>query len=140
MSSEINSEADHEMLRCMAGVGVGYLVVACYSASADAGWWTNRDGTQIDPKTPYLVAAKLMLAVSELAEAMEGDRKDMMDDHLPHRQMIEVELADAIIRIADLAGALELDLGGAVREKLEYNAHRADHKRGHRDAPGGKAY
>ena len=38
--------------------------------------------------------------------------------------MVEVELADAVIRIADLAGALGLDLGGAIAEKLEYNRNR----------------
>ena len=63
-----------------------------------------------------------------------------MDDHLPHRLMIEVELADAVIRIADLAGALGIDLGGAVQEKLQYNAQRADHKPEARSARGGKAY
>ena len=37
-----------------------------------------------------------MLIVSEIAEAMEGERKDLMDDKLPHRKMAEVELADAL--------------------------------------------
>jgi len=52
----------------------------------------------------------LMLCVSELAEAMEGHRKDKMDDKLPHRKMAEVELADFLIRAFDMAGGLELDL------------------------------
>ncbi|XUM19805.1 hypothetical protein ACRAVF_19255 [Bradyrhizobium oligotrophicum S58] len=38
-----------------------------------------------------------MLIVSEIAEAMEGERKSLMDDHLPHRKMVEVELADTLI-------------------------------------------
>ena len=83
---------------------------------------------------------KLMLVVSELAEAMEGDRKNLMDDKLPHRPMREVELADAIIRIFDLAGAYNMDLGGAVSEKLAFNAKRPDHKIENRMAEGGKAY
>ena len=82
----------------------------------------------------------LMLIVSELAEAMEGDRKGLQDDKLPHRQMREVELADAVIRIFDLAGGLGMDLGGAIMEKLEFNVHRKDHKIAHRKAPGGKKY
>jgi NTP pyrophosphatase (non-canonical NTP hydrolase) len=81
-----------------------------------------------------------MLIVSELAEAMEGDRKNKMDDHLPHRESREVELADALIRICDLAGAYNLDLAGAVVEKMAYNAQRADHKPEARAAEGGKAY
>jgi len=46
----------------------------------------------------------LMLVVTELAEAAEGIRKDLYDDHLPHRKMAEVELADAEIRLLDFAG------------------------------------
>lgn len=35
-----------------------------------------------------------------------------------------IELADAVIRIADLCGYLEIDLEAAIREKMEYNASR----------------
>lgn len=47
----------------------------------------------------------MMLVVSELAESMEGHRKNLMDDKLPHRAMAEVELADALIRLLDMAGS-----------------------------------
>lgn len=130
------------------------LVRACHGASAKAGWWhhaaTGLDLVRVanDPAaTPVerllggaLVAQKLMLCVSELAEAMEGHRKGLMDDKLPHRTMLEVELADAVIRIADLAGALGLDLGGAIVEKMAFNATRVDHTAEARAAAGGKAY
>ena len=91
----------------------------CYNQSKEAGWHDNprEDGTMI------------ALIHSELSEAMEGLRKELMDDHLPHRPMAEVELADAIIRICDFAGYKGYDLSGAVKEKLEYNLHRADHKK-----------
>jgi NTP pyrophosphatase (non-canonical NTP hydrolase) len=82
----------------------------------------------------------LMLIVSELAEAMEGHRKDLQDDKLPHRKMFEVELADALIRIFDLAGARGLDLQGAYEEKMAFNAQRADHKIEQRQQAGGKKY
>ncbi len=49
-----------------------------------------------------------MLVVSELVEAMEGERKDLMDDKLPHRKMAEVEMADAAIRILDFMGGFKL--------------------------------
>jgi hypothetical protein len=81
-----------------------------------------------------------MLIVSEVSEAMEGHRKNLMDDKLPHRPMVEVELADAVIRIFDLAGAKGYDVAGAIVEKLAYNAQRADHKPENRLAEGGKAY
>ena len=87
-----------------------------------------------------LVAQKLCLTHSEISEGMEGHRKGLMDDKLPHRTMLEVELADALIRIGDLAGAMGLDLAGAVVQKLAYNATREDHKLENRQAVGGKAY
>ncbi|APD20806.1 hypothetical protein [Pseudomonas phage PA10] len=80
----------------------------------------------------------LMLVTTEIAEAAEGVRKDLMDDHLPERKMEEVELADAIIRIMDYANVRELDVAGAIIEKIEYNMTRADHKREARLAEGGK--
>lgn len=86
------------------------------------------------------VGELLMLCVSELAEAMEGHRKGLQDDKLPHRTMFEVELADCLIRIFDLAGAHGLDLEGAYQEKRLYNAGRADHKIENRLKPGGKKY
>lgn len=82
----------------------------------------------------------LMLCVSELSEAMEGHRKDLMDDKLPHRKMFEVELADCLIRIFDMAGAYNLDLDGALGEKMGYNAVRKDHKIEERLKAGGKKY
>jgi NTP pyrophosphatase (non-canonical NTP hydrolase) len=86
------------------------------------------------------VGELLMLCVSELAEAMEGHRKDLMDDKLPHRKQFEVELADCLIRIFDLAGGKGLDLGGAFVQKMAFNKSRADHKIEQRQAEGGKKY
>jgi len=81
---------------------------------------------------------RCMLIVTEIAEAFEGERKNLMDDKLPHRKMAEVELADALIRIFDYAGEHGYDLGGALLEKLEYNRTRQDHSLEARRAPGGK--
>jgi NTP pyrophosphatase (non-canonical NTP hydrolase) len=127
---------------------INYLAVECHNASSNAGWWkdpqTGHDYVvEVNCESRFgkaLVAEKLCLVHSEVSEAMEGHRKNLMDDKLPHRPMIEVELADALIRIADLACALRLDLGGAVEEKMAYNATRADHKPEARAAAGGKAY
>ena len=80
----------------------------------------------------------LMLITTEIAEAAEGVRKDLMDDHLPHRKMAEVELADAIIRIIDMCNVMGYDVMGALFEKNEYNKTRQDHTREARLAPGGK--
>ena len=107
----------------------------CHTAASDAGWWPKGS-----TDNPLMFSNKLMLIVSEVAEAMEGDRKNLMDDKLPHRQMREVELADVLIRVFDLAGAYGMDLGGAVAEKMAFNATRLDHKPEHRAASGGKSY
>jgi hypothetical protein len=55
-----------------------------------------------------------MLMVSEVAEAMEGERKNLMDDKLPHRPMAEVEMADTVIRMMDYAGAVKFNLDQGV--------------------------
>lgn len=69
-------------------------------------------------------AQMLALIHSEISEALEADRKDLMDDKLTHRSGLEVELADALIRILDMSGGLGLDIEGAVKEKLEFNKSR----------------
>lgn len=75
--------------------------------AANQKWWHDlTTGEPIDRNTDEM----LMLVVSELAEAMEGHRKSLMDDKLPHRRMAEVEVADALIRLLDIAGAYEFDL------------------------------
>jgi hypothetical protein len=61
------------------------------------------------------VATKLQLISTEISESTEGERKGLMDDHLPHRIMGEVELADALIRVLDLGGYL-----GLSYEHFEY--------------------
>jgi NTP pyrophosphatase (non-canonical NTP hydrolase) len=88
----------------------------------------------------YLAAAMIALIHSELSEGLEGLRKNLMDDHLPHRKMVEAEMADVIIRVFDFADAFGLDLGGAVIEKDAYNHHREDHREEVRNAPGGKKF
>jgi hypothetical protein len=88
----------------------------------------------------YLIGTMIALIHSELSEALEAQRKNLMDDHLPNRKGIEAELADAIIRIFDLSAQQGLDIGGAVVEKFLYNMNRADHKKENREKAGGKQF
>ena len=73
---------------------VDSLAEIIHEQNKKVGWW---DGKQC-------IITKIQLVNTEIAEATEGERKDLMDDHLPNRKMGEVELADALIRLLDIAG------------------------------------
>ena len=162
-----------------------------HAQNKELGWW--------DEPRPF--STFVCLFHSELSEAMEGDRKGLMDDHLPKYPMFQVELADFVIRCLDFLGAQKIqDYEGVnatcipikqteliadlhwiiseayssdndgfwtdrdeelmtavvvsfnyaekkdfsllkiILEKVEYNKHRADHKRENRAKQGGKKY
>lgn len=116
------------------------LLVTCHSAAQTAGWWQDpKTGTDVTDN-PLCFSNKLMLIVSELSEAMEGDRKSLPDEKLPQYPMRTVELVDAMIRILDTAGGFDLELADAFVDKILFNAVRPDHKVAARIAAGGKAY
>lgn len=126
-------------------VGINKLVNEIHDNNVKSGWWTNLEtGESLTSKlgeTPKRnIPEMLCLVHSEISEAMEGYRKNLMDDKLPHRSMLEVELADAVIRIFDMAGGLDMDLEGAIYEKVEFNKSRSDHKIENRVTENGKKF
>jgi hypothetical protein len=104
---------------------------------ANAHFYTDlKTGQRLDRNVGELIA----LIHSEVSEMLEGVRKELMDTHLVHRPMEEVEAADIFIRLMDYCAYRGLDLGGATIEKLEYNRRRADHTNAARLAAGGKKF
>ncbi len=70
-----------------------------YEWNKTVGWWDDPD---------RCLYQTLQLVSTEIAEATEGERKDLFDDHIPSRKMGEVELADALIRVLDFGAHLNL--------------------------------
>lgn len=101
------------------------------------GWWEG-----VDPKDRFRETVGLMLVVTELAEAVEILRTDphAPDKHLPQFRAIEVEYADAILRLLDQAEGRGYRVAKAAIAKIAYNHRRADHQPKNRAKPGGKAF
>ena len=91
---------------------------------------------------PKETGTTLMLVVSELGEALEADRHGLMADRITFEQELirgndfrdsfrncikdryEDEIADAIIRLLDHCGHMNIDIEFHVKHKLMYNATR----------------
>lgn len=112
----------------------------------ERGFWDNYEGTkELKGLRQAFISQMLMLIVSELSEALEALRKDntateynveaiknWVDNGVTFKtefeqnikDKFEDEIADAFIRILDLAGGLGIDLGFFVKNKLLYNSLR----------------
>jgi len=104
---------------------------------ANMKWWINIHTSEVIERN---VGELLMLTVSELAEALEGDRKNLMDGKLPQYKMFDVEIVDTFIRLLDIAGAKIPNLGQIFSDKMAFNARREDHKIESRLKVDGKKY
>ena len=104
--------------------------------AVDHGWY---DGVTPETIGPDFIPSKLALVHSEVTEALEAFRNNNMTPHLvknedgsthlahfsmPGEGAFDEELADAVIRIFDLAGFLDIDLETAIHMKHEYNKTR----------------
>lgn len=110
-----------------------------HQTSRDKGFWTAQidvhdarpDG--FEPLDQALVEGeipkKIMLFVEECVEALRDYREGHMalkiDPDTGKVTGFASELADIIVRVGDLAGALDIDLDAVVQAKMAYNAKRA---------------
>ena len=91
---------------------------AIHENAVKHGWW---EGGPEARNIGELIA----LVHSELSEALEAMRHgNPPDEHLPQFDNMTVELADAVIRIMDMASGLGLRLGEAIEAKHRYNIQR----------------
>ena len=106
---------------------ISEMVQESHDRSRRKGWW---DGVA-DPLTE--VPLKLVLMHGEVSKALECYRTwrmntTMEDDEKPTG--FAIKLADLVIRVGDLAGALGIDLEGAIKAKSAYNEMRPFHHGG----------
>ena len=94
------------------------LVYMAHTAATDKGFWDEEPN----------LGEKIALIHSELSEALEevraGHKPDEIYEVDGKPEGMPIELADAVIRIADLCGYYKIDLADAIYEKLNYNARR----------------
>lgn len=108
------------------------LLFIAHHTSKDKGWWDEQDGNHPYELSTERIASKICLMHSELSEALEEVREDRLNSWYQDNgkpEGLPAELADVVIRIFDLCGAMDIDLEKAIVEKMLYNMTRP-HKHG----------
>lgn len=108
-------------------LGLNELAESIHKDNVDRGFYDE----------PRETGTMLMLIVSELSEALEAYRKDKFVDKNDLegefdkdkfkekvKDTFEDEIADALIRILDMCGHMDIDIAKHVYQKLLYNRTR----------------
>ena len=99
-----------------------------HANAKEKGWWPEGDDDTNN------IMERLMLVVTEIAEAAEEHREHKTGDGVYFGRMdtqgmqkpegFGIELADAVIRIFDLAEYLGIDMEQCIEMKMRYNKTR----------------
>lgn len=127
MLTYINDQLDKDdgsVINFIRGAYLQLIAQEIHKNAVDHGWWDEGERN---------VGELFMLCVSELAEAFEEYRngkrmnetyysKDAQGNDKP--EGIPSEIADTIIRLLDICGYYDIDIGKMIMKKHEYNKSR----------------
>jgi NTP pyrophosphatase (non-canonical NTP hydrolase) len=95
-----------------------------HQLAIDKGWWRSEPWTERNIlEVLCLIHSEISEALEELRSGVEVQNYVLADDGKP--EGFGVELADAVIRILDLAEYFDIDLEHLIALKHEYNKRRA---------------